>query len=94
MNELISLIRYELFNKNNVGLRFPKSLAYLLGYIADFIRLVFRIELPISSIRIKKFLNSSLFGSSVKDTGFSPPVKIKDALKATIKAEFKDNASK
>ena len=43
----------------------------------------------VSSIRIKKFCSNSLFDSSVGSSGFSPKYDLKEALRKTIKHEFK-----
>ena len=50
-----------------------------------------RRNLPISSIRIKKFCSDSQFNSSMSKTGFQPRFSLEDAIKKTIKHEFIDN---
>lgn len=95
MNDLVSLVRRFLHNKSGVGMRIPVFLGYFIGVIADLINLVFRKTLPISSIRVKKFISSSLFDSSVETVGFSPPVTLKDGLERTLRYEFiEDNEAK
>ena len=37
MNQLVSLSKKVLFNKNNVGFRLPKQFGIFVGYIFDFI---------------------------------------------------------
>ena len=50
-------------------------------------------SLPVSSIRVKKFLGITQFGSSVHQTGFVPPVKLEDAIEKTLRYEFIDDNS-
>jgi len=53
-------------------------------------------NLPISSIRVKKFLSTTQFDSSVhNNTGFIAPYSLKKALEETIEYEFlNDNSDK
>ena len=95
MNKLVSEVRKTLFNKNNVGLRIPSILGLFLGYIADIAAKLIRRPLPISSIRIKKFLATTQFSSSLNETGFKPPVSLEDGLARTLHYEFlEDNSIK
>tara|TARA_B100000674_G_C37934916_1_gene959782 strand:- start:578 stop:1564 length:987 start_codon:yes stop_codon:yes gene_type:complete len=95
MNTLISKTRETLFGKYNVGLRLPAFLAIAMGYVLDIIAGVMRISLPISSIRVKKFMGTTQFSSSVADTGFIPPTSCEDALVKTLHYEFlEDNSNK
>lgn len=68
----------------------PYHLALVGGYFFDLISIIFRKNLPISSIRIKKFCSDSQFDSSVSQTGFQPRFSLEDALKKTVKYEFID----
>ncbi len=76
MNTLVSAVRQKLFMKNNVGFRFPKFLGIFIGYLADMITLLIKKNLPVSSIRVKKFMGTTQFASSVSSTGFIPPVSL------------------
>ena len=58
MNKLVSVTRKVLFNKSNVGLRMPATIGKIIGLIADIISVVMKKNLPISSIRVKKFLST------------------------------------
>ena len=92
MNILVSKVRKELFGKDNVGIRLPAWFAFVIGFLADLISFLFKKPLPISKVRVKKFLSSTKFSSSLNDTNFKPPVKLIDGLKSTIRYEFfKDN---
>lgn len=95
MNKLVSITRKVLFNKHNVGLRMPAFVGKLIGYIADIISFLMKKNLPISSIRVKKFLSTTQFDSSIKITGFEAPYKLEDGLQKTLKYEFlEDNENK
>ena len=54
-NELVSLIRSKLKNKDGVGFCLPYWLGMALGYMADIINFLGLKNLPVSSIRVKKF---------------------------------------
>jgi hypothetical protein len=52
-------------------------------------------RLPISCIRVKKFIGTTQFASSVASTGFVAPVKLEDAIDRTLRYEFiEDNSDK
>jgi GlcNAc-P-P-Und epimerase len=94
MNKLVSSARKILFKKNGVGFRLPKIFAIVIGYIADLFSKITGLSLPISSIRVKKFLSTTSFSSSiVNDTSFIPPVNLEDGLHRTINYEFIDDNS-
>ena len=77
------------------GLRLPGFVGLALGYVADLVALVIRKPLPVSSIRVKKFMGTTQFSSSVSDTGFVPPVSLEEGLARTLRYEFmEDNSDK
>ena len=95
MNTLVSEARKTLFGKNNVGLRLPAFLGMAIGYFADFVAELTGKTLPVSSIRVKKFMGTTQFASSVSETGFVPPVSLEDGLARTLRYEFlEDNSDK
>ena len=95
MKSLVKLIRKNLFQKDNLGFRLPRILGLIVGYFADLISFVSGISLPISSIRVKKFLSNSMFSSKISETDFEPPFNLTDGLINTIKYEFvEDNKNK
>ena len=95
MNTLVSEARKTLFGKNNVGLRLPAFLGMGIGYFADFVSKVTGKTLPVSSIRVKKFMVTTQFASSVGETGFVPPVSLEEGLARTLRYEFlEDNSDK
>lgn len=95
MNTLISKARKFLFGKQGVGLRLPSQIGIAIGYCADFIARVTGRSLPVSSIRVKKFMGTTQFSSAVAKSGFKPPVPLEVGLKNTIQYEFiEENTSK
>lgn len=83
------------FEKNfDRGSRFhfslPYSIGLLGGYSFDFLAWVLRRQLPISSIRIKKFCAQTVFNADkARQVGFLAPYSLEEALRRTIKFEFK-----
>ena len=95
MNTLVCEARKTLFGKNDVGLRLPAFLGMGIGYFADFVAKVTGKTLPVSSIRVKKFMGTTQFASSVSETGFAPPVCLEEGLARTLRYEFlEDNSDK
>lgn len=95
MNTLVSTVRKTLFDKDGVGLRLPASLGKLVGYGFDAFAYIIRKKLPISSIRVKKFMGTTAFNTSVSQSGFSARISLKEGLKNTLNYEFiEDNSSK
>ncbi|MDB4122130.1 NAD-dependent epimerase/dehydratase family protein [Octadecabacter sp.] len=89
MNELVSQVRNTLSGKNSVGIRLPRWLGMLLGYVADAVSRVSGRNLSVSSIRVKKFTASTEFKSAKKGVdGFIPPYKISEGLNRTLESEF------
>ena len=94
MNTLVSRVRKKLFKKNNVGIRLPAFLGMTTGYFFDFIAKILGKNLPISKIRIKKFLSTTQFSSSISNTNFVPPVSLEEGLERTLRYEFiEDNSN-
>jgi nucleoside-diphosphate-sugar epimerase len=95
MNTLIATVRSTLFNKDNVGLRLPAFLGYFAGYGFDLLAFVLRRNLPISSIRVKKFMVTTAFTTNVHKSGFVPTTTIEEGLEKTLRYEFlEDNSEK
>ena len=95
MNTLISDVRKVMFGKTNVGLRLPGFIGIALGYIADLVAIIIRKPLPLSSIRVKKFMRTTQFASSISNTDFVPPITLQEGLSRTLRYEFmEDNSEK
>ena len=91
MNELVAIARRTLFGKSNLGPKLPAPIGIFLGGIADFMAIIIRRPLPVSGIRVKKFMATTQFSSSVKETDFKPPYSLADGLVRTLKYEFIEN---
>ena len=89
MNELVSQVRHKLHNKSDVGLRIPYWLGLVLGYLADGIARVSRKNLPVSSLRIRKFAASTEFATAKSNLErFVAPYSLQDGISNTLKSEF------
>mgnify|MGYP001290136029 FL=1 len=95
MNTLVSKARKIFFNKEGVGIRLPGLFGLIIGYFADVVAKVTGKTFPLSSIRIKKFMGTTQFSSSVSETDFIPPVSLEEGLVRTLQYEFlEDNSDK
>ena len=95
MNTLISIARNTLFGKFDVGFRLPGFIGIGLGYVADLAAIIFRKPMPVSRVRVKKFMGTTQFASSISDTGFVAPVNLEEGLARTLRYEFmEDNSDK
>ena len=95
MNDLISYSRKILFNKDNVPIRLPKFLGIFAGNIFDIFAFLLKRNLPVSSIRVKKFMSNSQFDTSIDKTKFIPPTRLEEGLRKTLIYEFvEDNSDK
>lgn len=95
MNNLVTFVRKKLFRKNNVGFRLPAFIGYFIGYIADLFSKITNKPLPVSSIRVKKFMGTTKFASSISKTSFIPPISLEKGLSLTLNYEFvEDNSDK
>jgi nucleoside-diphosphate-sugar epimerase len=89
MNELVSMVRANLKGKTGVGLRLPYWLGMFLGYTADLVAKISGKNLPVSSIRVRKFASSTEFRSA-KDSldKFIAPFQLSEGLRRTLYSEF------
>ena len=89
MNQLVSLVRAKLQGKDGVGPRLPYWLGMLLGYTADLISKIIGRNLPVSSIRVKKFASSTEFKSLETNLDdFTAPFSLIDGVHRTLQSEF------
>jgi len=89
MNELVKCVRKKLKGKNNVGLRIPYWMGICIGYAADLITTATGKNLPVSSIRVKKFTSHSEFRSAMGGlNGFKPPFSLSEGIDHTLECEF------
>lgn len=95
MNALVSMTKKTLFGKNNVGLRLPAFIGTILGHLVDILAKITGKSLSVSGIRIKKFMATTQFSSSVSKTNFIAPISLEEGLVKTINYEFlEDNLDK
>ena len=89
MNELVSQVRTELKGKIGVGLRLPYWFGLLLGYMADLVSKISGKNLPVSSIRVKKFALSTEFKSAKASLDdFQAPFELSHGIERTLQSEF------
>ena len=89
MNDLVNYVHSKLFGKKSSGMKIPYFFGIFMGYISDGIAFLLNKNLPISSIRIKKFTSSTEFLSkNIEAKGFTPPYSIFEGLDRTLKSEF------
>ena len=89
MNELVSQVRSRLKGRTGVGLRLPYWLGLILGYTADLVAKLIGKNLPVSSIRVKKFASSTEFQSAkARLDNFKEPYLLNDGVQRTLQSEF------
>ena len=89
MNQLVSQVRAKLKGKIGVGPRLPYWLGLLLGYTADLVAKIIGKNLPVSSIRVRKFASSTEFKSANASLdNFEAPFLLSDGVERTLQSEF------
>jgi nucleoside-diphosphate-sugar epimerase len=88
MNSLVCTVNRMLGRPEQIGLRLPFALGYAIGKCFDALAKISGKSFAISSIRIKKFCSNSVFGTSIAETGFMPPVPLSEALERTVRHDF------
>tara|TARA_B100000767_G_scaffold271306_1_gene296650 strand:+ start:233 stop:1222 length:990 start_codon:yes stop_codon:yes gene_type:complete len=89
MDELVSQVRAKLKGKGGVGPRLPYWLGLILGYTADLVAKISGKNLPVSSIRVKKFASSTEFKSAKAGLeNFQAPFSLSDGVHRTLQSEF------
>ena len=89
MNELVLQVQNKLKGKRDVGLRLPYWVGLVLGYLSDALSKLSGKNLPLSSIRVKKFAASTEFSSSKALLNqFDPPYQLNEAIERTLQNEF------
>ena len=93
MNELTELVRSGLGRKESALPHLPYGLAVLAGNCFDLFAVATGRKLPISRARVEKFCaNTRISSKKALNSGFQPRHRLKDALRATIEAEFGNEA--
>jgi nucleoside-diphosphate-sugar epimerase len=89
MNELVRQVRAKLKGKDSVGLRLPYWLGVMLGKMADLVSALTGKNLPVSSIRVKKFTSSTEFISAKACLDqFEAPFELSHGIERTLQSEF------
>ena len=88
MNALVAHCRSVLWGKKGVGLRMPSWLGVLLGYGFDGLATIIGRRLPISAIRVKKFMGTTAFNTSISKAGFTSSITLEQGLERTLRHEF------
>jgi len=89
MKEMIMMIKKEL-GQNKSYFYLPKFIGIIFGAIFDIFSKILKIKNNVSLVRIKKFCaNTTINSKKLNSTNFIPPYKIVEALKKTIKHDFK-----
>lgn len=92
MNELTGTIR-TLTGLTGPAMKLPRSLGIVAGTSFDFLARITGRNFPISKIRIDKFCATTVFSAHrIAATGYKPRHSLPEALEATIKAEFPQQA--
>lgn len=88
MEELVAICQSALDIKLP-NLRIPYGLGLLIGYGFDLLSAITRKELPVSSVRIKKFCATTKFNATkAHQSGFKAPYSMEEALQQTLSHEF------
>ncbi len=91
MNLLISKTRKILFGTERVGIRLPSFVADFIGLFADIFTRITNINSPVSRIRIKKFMATTHFDTTIDSKDFQAPVTLDEGLERTLRYEFLEN---
>ena len=95
MNDLVARVRVLTGHGANVGLRIPYMAGFLAAKLFDLVAGLTGHSFTISSVRVKKFCSNSVYGTSIGETTFVPPVDLLVALERTVRYEFiEDNSNK
>ena len=93
MMSLLEVIENSL-KKKIPSIRIPIWLGYFFGFGFDFIALVTKKKLAISSIRVKKFVATTKFDATkVHSSGFIAPYSLEEGLDRTLNYEFVEKRS-
>lgn len=94
MNQLVEHVRKLLGKTDDIKIRLPYWLGFVIGVFFDGIAFLLNKKLSISSIRVKKFCANSIYESAIYKTGFVPPVGLMEGIEKLIKYEFGEDHKK
>ena len=88
MSSLLIIINKTL-KKNTPLIKLPIWVGFLAGYFFDLLAFLTKKKLPVSSVRVKKFISTTQFDATkVNSSGFKPPFTLEEGLRRTLKYEF------
>lgn len=88
MTSLLRVIEKSI-NKRIPSIRIPVWLGYLGGFGFDMAAFLIKKKLPISSVRVRKFVATTQFDATkVHSSGFMPPYTLEEGLDRTLNYEF------
>ena len=86
--ELVTIVG-KVLNKRIPAIRIPYWIGMAGGYCFDILSKISRTNLPISSVRVKKFCAVTQFDASKAEaTGFKPVFTLEEGLERMLKSEF------
>ncbi|MDC0508005.1 NAD-dependent epimerase/dehydratase family protein [Luminiphilus sp.] len=88
MRELVQIIGCRLHGSSYRPVTLPVSMANMIGYVADATAWLLNRPLAVSSIRVKKFMATTLVDTVGLPLDFSPPVSLEEGLVTTLKRDF------
>lgn len=88
-NELVGVLRDALDQHHGQSIHLPLWLGLAGGKVFDLLARVTKRQLPISSVRIRKFAASTVADTTTLEaTGFQRPFTLREGLRRTVRAEF------
>lgn len=90
MNDLTILVNKKM-NLKNRSFYLPYLIGIIIGYCFDFLSFILRKNLPISSVRIKKFCATTEFNSDKAHKYFEAPFTLAEGINNTLDYEFHKN---
>ena len=95
MKSLVGIARQTCRGAKGVGLKIPRPVGLLLGRLCDIVSGALGVSLPVSYIRVQKFLATTSFSSNKMRNEFDPPYDMVKAVISTLDYEFlSDNSDK
>lgn len=90
MNALVSMVRQLMGRPAGVGVRMPYTFGLTIGAAADVLAWMTRRSFALSMMRVRKFCAESSFKSAARETGFTPPVPLDEAIRRTVQHDLLD----
>jgi nucleoside-diphosphate-sugar epimerase len=88
MRDLVRHVRTLLGRPGYPRLAIPYWLGLSAASCIDAVAKISRRKFPISAVRVRKFCSNSVYASAVDSSGFTPTVRLEDAIAQTVQYEF------